>query len=1180
MSSRKNTKAQERFSYAQMNKLIEMMGPQTTLSFLQRNFPGNKVALRNAAVVRMSCPLQGGDSTPSFDVDTSSGTIHCFGCGYHTRNLLQFLDDALGWSYQEGAQRVQEQTSVRVFSDKYIARFAHVEIHQLTTKLLFRVFNQHLQNCVLYSNSGAPDDDAHYTPSLLAMVKPTLDWLFIERKHDPFLVHHLPYGMLPPYNVTEDLFVQQIQVHNAKMFSQGRPGIDESTAVKLVARCKELLINVDTSYNHAVTFHNGYATNVPGRIRLRRPRSDAKDVVVLDGFEENAPVGYFGLFDPHASALATELKQLFVLAVEGENDCLSILEGHLNNQRTGMLTIATGGSHGQLDDLLEAGITRLHLLADEPVAGNGAAFIFGRLQTAQEVVVNVFDKWAELRAVEGDPTRERFDVKDPDDVIHKIGYERLYDVAIANHKTSYVGANVWARNQALLSAAEVGTDDIVGKTQLAAKYGAIVRHPALQAEYIRDIASAFNIAPGPIFQEILKKRDTEEAFVLRIAEHLRTTFHSLFKEDDGRFSYLMLWHKEQRRTVRLPLHDGQAAAIQLSNIYGEITAFFRDVIGLPGFLAVPADVEETGTALPIKQHYRDICMYLSVALQHLFKGVPDRRLCNEYAQGVHLIDDPEDITAVPGKAAKVLVVVNGASTYVGRWPDPEKPAVVWSEPPGPRLGNCLFNVGFDAPTEAWSVEIRSIADLEDGNTIDIGPHIERLVALLDSNWCFHHKTVDATFVAYHLFASSVVTVFPTPVMLAILGETSSGKSSLLNLFSGHSAKRLQLLEACRALSSFTMASIYLAWNNSTIGLGLDEFENEGENTHKAQQVANVIEMLRQLITEEGATIDRGTKDGGTTHYSLRSNVFIASINQARKIQDENRRFEIRMDKIQTGFRDAAAGILSDIPIGEYHAIRRAVSVGMMKHALQLHRVSEKIETALLTEQVANFNVPSRFIKNYTQAASVMAILGLDWKAFVRDSCGLRKTQLQALAAETSSQTIYDRVIFTAAVPLPSNRAIKVSLNEMLATPAAWAEINKSGVGFFYIPELKKGIVHWITSQTALLNIWTEYTGIPHRTLKDTFDRHPNALKTETYDTSGVWPHVQRLIPGVRKHDVSIIDLAAFMAEIGVIGPAVAPEAALEVAPVAVVVPEPQPEAVATVIDLPLKKEVDGSNNVP
>ncbi len=1119
MSAIKKSKiAKDKISYNQLNKLLVLIGPTNLYSFLTKNFTNQKIIWRNTNAIRMCCPIHE-ENTPSCDIDILSNKIHCYGCGYSTKNLLKFLSDSIGWTYAESAQKIYAQTNIKVFNEKYLINLEELEIHQYATAFLMKACNKYAKDCIQYKLNGVSPDPDLYDENTLIVVEPALKWLFKERKHNPDLIGYLPYGILPPFSIAEYLCKNIIEIHNEQLRNNKKPIFTFPRVKAIVEYIHATLSSVDALWVNSVSFHTGYSLNTPGRIRLRKP-NNLKEIHALPGFEESDSIGFFGLYDPNNVYSPQDIKSLVPYIVEGENDAISWMEKLLEIGKKDVIIFATGGNQNNLDDLCEIGFEKIRLISDDPISGNGNEYIKNRLSTAFNINVKIFNKW-ELFRQPG--------IKDLDQVLQVKSVQKVNEILVDGASYNFISIDEWAKVQALSDYAEIeDPTDVREKTRIASEYGKLVKHPAIQAQYVKTISNIFEIHAGAVQQDILKTQDTEESFILRIMETLKRDFFILFKEDDLKDILLILFHKETKRIIRLPLTDGEIAAIQLATIYGPINEFFKNFIGLPSFLQTPEELQTNIHVQPIKQHYKDLCNYLKIGIQGLLIGTLDRKLCKEFGQGVHYTFDPHDFTVNSEDRKKVVYVVNGARCYRG---DYESFGLKWKELEGPRDGTYIFNVGFETPLESWSSEINTIEDLQYGNEIDVAVVVRQVIEIFKSNWNFKYQDTDALFLAYHLFASAISTVYSTQVMLSFLGETHSGKSTALNVFSGVTNKRIQLLEACVPTSSFTSASIYQKWNNSKLGLALDEFEDERDFTHKAKQVADIIVLLRQIINEEGAPVERGGRDGSVRSYHLKTFVFMAAIKPATQAQDVNRRHEIEMLKVEN-YKDINSSILDKYSIKVIQKIRRAVTLGMLKHIPKIYDLSAEIERELLAKKIIPFSINNRTLKNFIPAASVAYLIGDNWREFIQNSCMDRKRKHETIASESSSQVLYDRIFFTSNINIPgsNNKSNKISLNELLADYETWPVVNKTGSGFFIIPELKIGVIHWITIQTSLLQPWNDYVKVPHRHLKDLFDRHVTAIKTEEYEKLNIWPYVKRLIPAAKMSDISLTNLTEFLSD--------------------------------------------------
>ena len=1113
----------DKVSFALANRALELIGTQGLHEFLLKIFPSHRVHWENASTIAMCCPVHG-DNTPSCKLNTARGTIHCFGCSLRTRNILDFLTQALCWTYSESAAKIAEYTGVKLFTAAMSERLDAVGEHHLMMRGVFHAANCHLQ-WLLSPQSAREDVAGFYDVGMVESARPVLEWL-ASRKVDPTLVHNLPIGVLPPEWLLERLvksWFQEERMRRRQLKLQSETSdIQEANALK---RMQSMMLDLGAEWVGNVTFHPGHAFNMPGRMRIRKPTRDEKSMVVVKGYDEEESPGFFGLYNPYFNFPSADLKRLMIMVVEGEFDALSIMQGLQHKGENGVLVLASGGNANALDALTEVGFDTAYLVSDQPHHG-GDTYLYERLQTAMELDVRVFIKWNELP-----------NAKDPDDAVNFHGWETIYRLLVTNRDTSFVTTHRWAYTRATNSAQDLDPDDVRGLTTMAARFGKAVRNVAQRERYVQEIANALNIPIDPLRQEIAKAGETEEAFILRIAATLRNDFHVCFKEGDGKTSSLIMFHKARKRVLRLSVHDPEDAATALSNVWGEIPAYFQKSIGLPPHLQMDPDMRAATGGIRVKELHRELVNYLRFALQQINLGVFSRVECTEYGQGHFVIEDPVSDRGL------LQYIVNGTKVYRMHWPDKSRPDMECEELEGPSDGPVVFNVGFDKPVKPWSKSINSVKDLQDAVHVDVKATAEKLQSIYREFWRFKHQDLDTKFLAYHLLAAAVPNAWAVPVIIAITADTSSGKSKLLSTMCGSTDPRIQFLELAKPLANFSMPAIYQGWNGSSMGLGADEFENEDGNYHKAQQVENTSEILRNVISESGSMIARGGKDGNTKEYNLKMFVFLASILNAKKAQDENRRFSIELDKVK-GLSDPRTGLLAKYSLQEIADLRRSITIGLLPHVHRLREAYQLIEREC-AKGLVPFPVDSRFLQNFYPACAVMELVGEDWRKFIKDVCTARKAKLQGIAAQSTSQVLYDRLMSSPAIPVGQSRK---SVSDFLGQ-ATYGALNETGCGFFYIEHLQLAVVHWIMAQspTGVIGGWREYQMMSHRSLKDTLDRHSSALRTEEYESRGVLAHMRRTQPDVRPHNISVLNLAGFMKELQPVKPKTPDTAAIATA---------------------------------
>ena len=394
--SKSKTASRDKISYSQINKLISLLGAQNLFNFLNSTFPHKKIAWRNATAIRMLCPVHD-ENTPSCDIDISTNRIHCYGCGYTSKNLLKFLGDSLGWSYTDAAQKIYEQTNIRVFNAAHCALLEELEIYELAISLIMKGCNKYASDCVVYWKTKQSLNEELYNENILELVQPTLDWLYIKRKHNPDVVAYLPYGIFPPLSILAYLTTDFLEKLNESFRVKSKPLLGPEKVLAITNKIHEIISNVDNVWLNAVTFHTGYGLNTPARIRLRKPHNEDKEMIALPGFEESDSTGFFGLYDPYNVFSKNDAKKLIPYVLEGENDVISWLERLWVEGKKDVLVFATGGNQNSLDDLFHAGFEKIRIVSDDPIGGGGNEYLKSRLATALEVDVRIFTNLVTLR---------------------------------------------------------------------------------------------------------------------------------------------------------------------------------------------------------------------------------------------------------------------------------------------------------------------------------------------------------------------------------------------------------------------------------------------------------------------------------------------------------------------------------------------------------------------------------------------------------------------------------------------------------------------------------------------------------------------------------------------------------------------------------------------------------------
>ena len=1082
-------------SQSQQGKaLFARLGVAKTRAMFERLFPvvSHSGARRTTSQVGTdgfytNCILPGHeDDTPSLFIDCGKGYAECRGapCGYHTTSLLKLLQDAAGWSYKDSVTQVHAATGVRVATGKAEKELEELDEHQQTIATMMTVFNDHLCRCI---RPPASEDKyaSDYSPAYLRAVQPTLDWLYVERGRKKKYAHLMPYGLLPTVELTLKFVGKALEDRAEAEMKLGVVTTTKERRERILAKVEALMRGIDSQWIHCVTFHTGYGISTPGAIRLRKPSNDKTGGIDTIGRlrGEEDPVGFYGLYQPRLRHLTPrQVADTHVLVVEGEHDTNAYIEGLLEAGKSGVLPIGCIGTHNNLDLLADAGIERPHLFSDEPsmAYGKGEAWTTHVLCESDKCDARVFSGWHLLN--EGNP-------KDPDDAIRIHGFDKVYALTLGP-EAQYQTVEAWALDRLHERTAEL--QDPRDRLSHAIELGKCVKNSAAFALYLDSAAKLAGVPVAALRQELVKTSFTEVGYVARLADAIGNEFHKSYREDSSRGGELFLFHRQKRHAIQFYLTDGRAMMAQMSNVYGDMWTWIKDHVGLPPALD-DANLEGAPSSLLLPDKMRILGDYLAIAMQQVYQGVPARIECSEHNQGPWWLEDPGH----PG--TKCIYIHNGDKTYKGVWRPGTDALLDWWELPGPSDGRELFN---HDGTKRWSREIGSVADLEAGNAYtkaDLAVALRKLSAMFAKLWKLKYGELDAKFLAYHLAATAVTQAFETKSIVHVLGETNAGKSSILSCFGGTQFPDLSLVEASHYRANYTAAFVSQTWNRCALAMLLDEFEDEqSSRSHKGQQVENLSEMMRQLVTAKGTDPGRGSNDGKPRSTILHSFAMLASILRASKPQDNNRRMMIELfTNNDSGAKPPDIAMFEFFKRSEYEDIKRMFSIGMHKWVPELSALQKKVSQEIAKEGLVDYRVPARFSDNLLPAVAVMALVEEEavWKKFLADTFKARREAIVEVAQDTSSNTLFERILNVPNCQYANGK--RASVNQLISRQDTVEELNKSPCGVYFDERNKLLVINWWAVNAVgggLLYRVDNYDQMSPQNLKHTFDQHPNALK--------------------------------------------------------------------------------------
>ena len=1084
---------------------------------INQAFPATKIQQVSAQTLLMNCLTPGHpDVHPSFYIDLKRGRAFCKSpaCGYSTRNLLQLLQDCRGWSYAEGLSQVQAITGARLVSEKLDAAYEDLDQHRTAVGTVAWAVNAFLVGMI-----APPDNDPAYDPIARHAAGTALSWLFEHRGHRKDLAAYLPYGLWPPLNQLMAMCERRLGDMASEEYRAGHTArLSPDRREKILDRIRKLVETVGNEWTYTVAFVTGHDFNTPARIRLRRPdQEDQKqgNIFTLPGHTPDEAYGYFGLYAPHLTGLTKrEARSLRVLEVEGEHDTLTVAEGLITESITSWTVVGSCGDDGtaasnEIDALEDAGIDTVYLLHDhpDPERGRGESWLRKKLTTARKVDPRVFTRWHDLRS-------ENQLAKDPDDVIRLSGFLHFKRVVLDEPDKSFVSSDMWAIGRAI----EDGRDlaDVRERTAVAARYGECLAHPERLANFLDRVAGPLGVAPGVVRAQIVRGQDDEAGFVSRIADTVSHDLHFLYKEDTLKGAIVHAYHKDTQRPVRFHVDDGPGTLSALSNVVGDVHEYFASRVGLPGWLS-DARAAEAGSPV-LREIQKPLGDYTRIALQRVFQGLPSREECEIVGLGPHLRENAE---APYG----VLQYINTGNRVMRcKFVEAEKLQAEYL--PGPSDGRMLFTL---SPTP-FRGHCRTPEDIAWGNTVtleDLAGVLKDLVTILNC-WGFRRGKLEALTVALDLFHCAAPHFCPDKIITGITGPTGSGKSKLMALFCGGQHPELQMVDWATYQSNYTPAGLYNFFDGSTNLMALEEFTADALHRMKAQQVEDVMELIRQVPFAGGAQIRR--MYGGVSRVmSIHTNVLVTSIHPPRDIQDANRRLEIETVKV-VGHRDPAVEMFRHVTAERLAYMRKALNIGLLKYYGRYRALYDTIAPLLATDMPSELKVESRFLRSLAGPATMLALLGGDWRQFVRECVNARRDTLDAYAHSTPTNILFDTLLRTNGVKVGPNFT---SVMAQLAEPDKWGVLNGTTCGVLYNDLKGYLVVDWIAalSNGGVLNRAEPWCREPYHRLKYQLDQHASAVGHQDFAELGVEDFLNACGASSQPHLISVFKIGSFVSRL-------------------------------------------------
>lgn len=1025
------------------------------------------------------CPFHD-DRSPSFYIYLDRNYGKCFGCGAFVWNPVEL------WARVKDCDPVEALNDLKQsFGLKFLTSSATTQLRAWERR------QKMLQEVVRISHNAMLDainDPAKSHPA----VKHAVEWLVDVRK---ISLTALPtfnmVGVLPPAAVIYNVLDEAAERETKRLEASG-----STEKVRSLSEEASVLLKDTGPWVGSVMFRYDCAPSAVGRIKLRRPHT--RDFVFLG--DDQDELGFFGLgWNAYKHLLGPQ--QQFVPGVhvvEGEFDALSLMGKQV--ETTGgpqMVVIASGGSGSSalIDDLSgAAGIEEVYLFGDSPDK-NGDRLIQDWLLNTKKLRARVFVGWKEFAGA-----------GDPDEAVLQYGIGPVSSAILdLKNKDRFQTPQEWIFDQAAPQMSSLDQADVRQKIEVASGWGKYLRDHHECDAFVQACSRAFDIPAASLKRQIVANEEDEPAFIQRLADLLSKEFQVIGHKPGDRDRKLYLWNRQRKSMVTVALADDGSIERELGAALGPAYQYFADRVGIPSFMDLKA--KDGG---PYLQKFDAYCRwYYKQALTILAHEAPEFDDSNRKGQGIHVIRGEEP----------VVYVVNGRKVYRGSYTTGTDR---WEELDAPIHNGIMFDV-LSAP-QPWMRSVGGLEDIERARNIDLLNVYQRIRQLLDVAWRFKHQQTATQFLAAHLLAASICSAFRRQTMVGIHGESQSGKSRLLSgLISGTSHKDLQILSAAVGVSTYSAAGVRQSMANTARPLALDEFEDEGVGDKKSRVVADILDMFRNLTGEDNVSI-YGSRSGTAIKQSLNMFVFVAAITKARKVQDANRMVMIDLQKGRN-VDDPVEVVRREFPPDFIANLRGDLEVALLPHVGKMIRTYDEVAAHYAITANRPANAESRYVEALQPAMTIMRMLGIDDKKFIREFCAAHEDNIIDTKTHSESSQLLDWVLQSPQIPMHNDDGGELqylSVLQILAKTNYRRRLNSLGCGVYFDENEEVMVVNWTTATQTVLSRHNKYSKETSTySLRETANRHSYALKPAELEKSGVLSRLRRFgVAAMTAHTLS------------------------------------------------------------
>jgi hypothetical protein len=1077
------------------------------MAFLQQNHPNNKWSWTNDGI-QGCCPFHD-EKTPSFKINFIRQHAKCFGCGAYYWNPIQFYAKASDppKTYVDALIDVKTNYNPGGLPQRVIKHLTKLDRHRRMKNIVYHVMNTELIDAVALSQT-----DINY-----GYAKQAVEYL--AKRGLPLVYEHLPIGVMP----------QLLRLQERMTEYCSETGEDVTLVEDMTEYFKPF--EKTTDWVGAIVFFYGASPEQVSRLKFRQipPPQDAstfaqpqkKDKLTLfvpDDMEHD--IGVFGLYGVPAYQvmLASKYAKTFHF-VEGEFDMLSIAANQIEAGREDFIVLAGGGGgHSGVDLMYNFGFEECFIVADDDEPGEH--IVQTVFQKTRKVACRVFI-WPDSIKSANDNVPDT----DPDKAVQEHGFEAV-ERELKN-SANFLMPHKWALDRADAEMSAVPKDNVRKLTTAAAEWGLYVTNSAERHKYVADIAERYDIPAGPIWNEILSDDDSAAAFIQRISDTLSRRFIILGTEFEGGRWVYRCWHRSTKRIVDLPIGEPKLLRGAIESAEGkDLLKFILDDVGEPGFEKIRFEDEEEEVYLTRLDNYNK---YLVPAVSNLGVHAPTPGEVRYVNTGCHAFKPTPDKPDEPFK----LYLVKGTQLFKGLFPTEKGDKVVWRECPGPTDGNIYMLATKQFLPREIHPQHPDEDSLNKAPTRTVKEMYELIRGIISCGWDFKEQETTVDLLTAFVMLIPISDVVDRQPMLMFTGDQSSGKTSIVGGLIGRDAlSSLNIVQNALFMANFTQAGVRQSMNYSSVCLCLDEFEDKGGNDRVSTRVRDVLTMLRGLANETAIT-RYGTASGKAQLTRLRFPVCTGGIYGLKDPADLSRFILIEMNRkltrespetsiFDTYGEETIIDVRNELPRLMYHA------------AYNIYQAHEAIKQEFRHGEGLPKEINlTRTREMFYGMMAVMKLAGRDYKKFILKYFKDFRMVLERLSRVSVSNTLFDEVFYTPAVPIPSTTGVGgvdlMNVNRILKEGKGDL-MNAKNWGVYYDDERKWLIVHWPTASPCLLAKSQQFQGATPGYLKSQAARSTyhlkdaNVLRTKILETD----KIKCLLGDTQIIHISVYDVQAFV----------------------------------------------------